>query len=137
MLNNFMTRFDVLACDHMASVLLFTGKQVIFDENMYTFCNEKVARFTKIDYVTMYSSLKDLLISYCSLDSALNHSDHIPISAALQLPVTYQLHDSLFVKSVTNSVTSNDSCKSRRLRWDHSNVKCYYEYTGVLFMSYI
>ena len=71
------------------------------------------------------------MTSYCTIDSASNHSDHIPVALSLRVSISSQLFDSLSSIAVYNRVDKPavDSVRLRRLRWDHADTDSYYAYT--------
>ena len=79
-----MSIFDLLPGDLIASTLIQCDNSTADANNMYTFCNEKRGYFSKIDYICYSSALKDFVKSYCTIDSASNHSDHVPVAILLQ-----------------------------------------------------
>lgn len=132
LLNDFLSVFDVVAGDQVAAEACQSGAQIIYDNHMYTFCNEKRGIFTKIDYICFPKSLMTAVKSYCTIDSPLNNSDHVPLSASLDMQSMNDLHCSVSLSGSTGPVLNSAKVQvntQRRLRWDHSDIEGYYNYT--------
>jgi hypothetical protein len=132
LLREFLSTFDIAPGDQIASESILCGNSVNYDNNMYTFCNEKRGCFSKIDYICISNSLKGSLKSYCTIDSALNHSDHIPVSLSLNIFPEFNLLRTLSLTKSADANANNVATKSsvtRRLRWEHCDSAGYYDYT--------
>src|ERR1051325_11237642 len=64
LIQEFMSIFDLLPGDLIASTLIQCDNSTADANNMYTFCNEKRGYFSKIDYICYSSALKDFVKSY-------------------------------------------------------------------------
>ena len=49
----------------------------------WTYCNEKLGIYTEIDYICASSNLLNAVQLYDSVNSVLNHSDHLPLEMSL------------------------------------------------------
>jgi len=86
----------------------------------YTFVNEVQGQYSKLDYVT-FCDLK--ATSFTVYDSVTNLSDHLPLIAVFECPIS----------------SSIDRCDKqpmvKRLRWDHADIPGYYHSTGLYLQS--
>jgi exonuclease III len=101
------------------------------DDTFFTFSNDKLGRYSVIDYICVSNTMLPFVINYDTCDSELNHSDHMPV--LLSLDVLFV--SSLCVNPISNSNKSEidvDCAESSHLRWDHCNTQGYYELTGRL-----
>ena len=97
----------------------------------YTYSNHKLNHYSLIDYICISDCLIDSLVSYNILDNAINHSDHMPVAAVINMP-----SQSKFCSAVTGvpvqATDVNNTSNKRFLRWDRTNLKFYYSMSGDL-----
>ena len=120
------------------------------DKSMnYTFSNEKRNAYSTIDFWCVTSEMMQYLHSYCTIDSAIIFSDHLPVQLCVKLPCHNTLalglgrgRDILKQGShlpggastcdLVNESSNSFKQDSYRLRFDHCNHAMFYEYTRVL-----
>ena len=57
------------------------------DKSMnYTFSNEKRNAYSTIDFWCVTSEMMQYVHSYCTIDSAISFSDHLPVQLCVTLP---------------------------------------------------
>ena len=54
----------------------------------YTFVNDKLNRFSIMDFICVTSNLKGSVNIYCIIDNPINHSDHLPVQLSFVVPIT-------------------------------------------------
>ena len=74
LIQEFMCKFAIQPGDLIASTLVNCDNSTDNANNFFTFSNEKQGIFSKIDYICCSNALIGYMKSYCSVDSALNHS---------------------------------------------------------------
>jgi hypothetical protein len=122
-LNDFFKTYKLMPVNNMAP-----SAEIKIIE--YTFCNEKLNQFSLIDYFCVSSSLQSSVVRYSTIDSASNHSDHLPLELTLRLPDVCELYKCL--KNLNFSYKRNDltSNNNANFRWDYGNIDQYYIMTG-------
>ena len=73
-LNDFLTTYKMSKGQKLAQSVEL-GTQI-----GYTFANEKLARYSQIEFLCISNILKNCVDSYDHLESPLNHSDHLAVS---------------------------------------------------------
>src|ERR1043165_8041220 len=111
LIHAFMNRFSLELCTEVLS-----SNTNIVD---YTYRHETLNRSSYIDYFMVSSALLKDVAEFDILDSAVNHSDHLPIFLLICLNEVNvsndsQLHSKLGDKNHTS------------LRWDHADLRHYY-----------
>ena len=74
-------------------------------------------------------SLINNLISYTKLDNALNHSDHDPVVAVINMPSQTKFCSSVAAGSFISTGELNTTSNNKYLRWDRTNLENYYNMT--------
>ena len=115
----FMQRYDLLLCDNFLSNP---------DSLQFTFSNETTGRFSLIDYFVVSRSLFDSVQDCVIYDNPINMSDHNPVM--LSISDCFDLSTNV---NNLDEIKMSDIPKSQNvLRWDHSNLRLYYDYTHEL-----
>jgi exonuclease III len=111
--------------------------QIKTTDSFYTFSNEKLNRFSAIDFICVTKSLKETINNYSSVDSAINLSDHLPVKCSLTVPKDSQL--CIFIQSghLPNHsdrapCTLPNKNNKGNLRWDHADIDRFYNVTREL-----
>ena len=100
------------------------------NESVYTYSNCKLNHYSLIDFICISDSLIDSLATYNKLDNALNHSDHDPVAAVIQMPSQTKFCSAVTSGSPLQSGDLNDNISNKRfLRWDRANLETYYNMT--------
>ena len=59
----------------------------------YTFSNEKLNRYNTIDFICFSSFISEYLVTYDTMHNALNHSDHLSVSAVFNIPDVCNIYE--------------------------------------------
>jgi len=62
---------------------------------MHTFTNEKQNHFSVIDFICVSNTLLNHVHKYEVINDETNHSDHLPVTVLLDLPVQSVLYKSI------------------------------------------
>ena len=103
-----------------------------FAQDEYTFQNEKLGRFTMIDYLCISDCLLNCVNDYRVVKSAINISDHQPVAFHIALPNETTLLKMLQLgcASIANDTASDNNDLQTCLRWDKGDCQNYYYLTG-------
>lgn len=127
--------------DFLLTYKLFFGKKELASNivnspipmamDFYTFSNEKLNRYTTIDFLCFSRSLRNNVVTYDTVEDASNHSDHLPVCAVLNLPSmsSYSTHlkSGHVLYCATKCDKDNADIKHQSsLRWDHAKLDDYY-----------
>ena len=103
-------------------------------DSYYTFSNEKLGRYTTIDFLFVSKNVIDCVLIYKALDSATNHSDHLSVFLSLNLPSSSDIYE--FIKcgnllKQNNAANEDADDKNNKnmhnLRWDKADINKYYD----------
>ena len=125
-LNEFIQTYKLIANCRACTVNVNTTAPA------YTFSNEKLNRYSTIDFLCMSKNLREYLTDYFACDSALNHSDHNMVALLLTLPADSATIEFLTSGTVHRVEVSSESGSQYHLRWDHCDADKYYNLTGSL-----
>ena len=120
--------FNIESCSNYSD-----NSSVNVEDIAYTYRNEVLGCYTKIDYICISNSLKNTIINYNIIDSAINHSDHVPVILTMDLHlcgILFKYAKTDVNKTVQNPPSSSKSKAYRNLRWDHGDKDGYYYFTG-------
>ena len=100
----------------------------------YTFSNDKLKRFSIIDFICVSKKLTNCLTGYSSIEHLANHSDHLPINCLLVWPQDSKINKFINVDFQLSKLMAKNKPTSTQpnLRWDHSDTALYYKTTGEL-----
>ena len=104
----------------------------------HTFSNEMLGRYSTIDFICVSKNLKKHVAAYYTVDSALNHSDHIPVGLGLYIPSESEIIKYRTTGKIDkpNLSINEKSCRAK-LRWDLCNIDNYYKATcDLLYPTY-
>ena len=97
----------------------------------YTYFQDSLGRYSLIDHMFISCSLLCNVIQYCTVDSGLNFSDHVPIRCVIAFPFSSNLQGMNHMG--TRKEHKNKTCKV--LRWDKEDLQLYYDYTGQMLQD--
>ena len=123
---NFMEDYELMCCKKQ----LFGSCDV---QPVDTYVSETLNCSSCIDFLCVSNTLSDNVSIYKVLDVYSNHSDHLPVSIVLCLPVNSLLHslmnEELGQNQNIGSKYKGTKPKVSRLRWDKGNIPLYQELT--------
>jgi exonuclease III len=93
----------------------------------YTFSNEKLQRYSLIDFICISKSLLQNVSEYKTVDSASNFSDHLGVAVTFNLPNCAELNN--FKLTGSRIQKTDEMIKHRlpnQLRWDLCDTNLYY-----------
>ena len=97
----------------------------------YTFSNEKLGRYTTIDFLFVTKNVINCVTDYKTLDGESNHSDHLGVSLSLNLPsgsgMFEFIHNGQLLTTNKVDVNHEKNDNEKRLRWDKANINNYYD----------
>ena len=100
--NEFLTTYKLIpghASNNTALAALVSDKPNkpvpldITKESFYTFSNEKLGRYTVIDYIFVTKNVKDCVSIYKTLESESNYSDHLCVYMSLNVPLNFDIDE--------------------------------------------
>ena len=120
-INDFLSTYKLQTAD----VCLESGEEL-----EYTYANEKQLKFSVIDFICISECIVKDVIKYNVVHDALNHSDHLPVNAIINLQPSSSLVKCIKAGVKVLNKPKNASCKQPWLRWDKADVSEYYRITG-------
>ena len=126
----FMNEYGITVCKS----ILFGSSSINFTN---TYVNESLNASSCIDFICVSRNMVDNVIRYDVNDAYNNHSDHLPVSVSVCLPVNtvlYQCIDSgnselLFNAPKSHCLNQPVNSGNRKLRWDKGNTGLYHNLT--------
>jgi len=100
------------------------------DRCKYTFANEKLKRYTTIDFICLSLSLQSCVTMYTTVESVSCHSDHLPVAISVTLPASFEITKYVNSGHLKTKLSKETNVKkSFNLRWDHGDIDLYYQTT--------
>ena len=118
---------DLIVCSEVLAVGNCSDIEDTCCSNKYTYMHQSLGHKSKIDYFLISRNIVNELIDYHIIESAVNFSDHLPISIAMKFD------RSILNKNFHENISSSKKiAKQTFLRWDHGDRNKYYECSRIL-----
>jgi len=100
------------------------------DRRKYSFANEKLKRYTTIDFICLSLSSISCVTMYTTVESVSCHSDHLPVAILVTLPASCELTIYVNLGCLKPKLSKETDVKKLfNLRWDHCDIDLYYQTT--------
>jgi len=98
-------------------------------EIAYTYFQDTLHRFSVIDHMFVDNSIYCNIIKYCTIDSGVNFSDHLPVSCVIVVE-NHARFDSI---ATCDKMNARSKAKCDVLRWDEGDLEVYFSRMGQWF----